>query len=203
MIMTQSSVDFLEHYQRDVPIRWSADDLAAQRQFVNGALPAGDWLDWSTPQVSLHLLQSELLSTPMGVSGEYSAVVLAGPAVELLQLENLLRSACRCLTTAGRIIGIVPCLRDNSPESAEFMRISEEVLWPYSTADEIQESLRETGLAVLSEASRFVPVPTFVDAALHDRMHFKGFRDICRKIQALGYDAGEVGWGEFRFIAVG
>ena len=44
-MFSTAGAEFVENYQRDAPVRWSAQDLAAQREFVNDRLGAGEWLD--------------------------------------------------------------------------------------------------------------------------------------------------------------
>src|SRR5437016_9721893 len=58
--------EFLDHYQRDVPVRWSPKDVAAQQEFVNGHVIGCRWLDWSTASVALQLVQDGHAQTPFG-----------------------------------------------------------------------------------------------------------------------------------------
>src|SRR5438309_11174724 len=115
-----AGAEFLEHYQRDVPARWSPADLAAQREFVNAQIAGRRWLDWSTPAAALQLVQSAFGQTASGTAGKCEVVVLAGPVVELLEPTALFHQAASALAPGGKLIGIVPCLRDNSPESGLF-----------------------------------------------------------------------------------
>ena len=56
-------------YRRDVPARWSPEDLAAQQEFVNWQIADSRWLDWSTPAVALQLVQAAQAQTPVGTVG--------------------------------------------------------------------------------------------------------------------------------------
>jgi hypothetical protein len=200
-IFSAAGTEFLEDYQRDVPLRWSPKDLAAQREFVGAQVAGGDWLDWSTPTAALHLVQPASGQTSAGGTEKYDAVVLAGPIVELLEPLALFDQARGPLGPCGRLIGIVPCLRDNSPESDQFIRHAKATLWPYYTAEELLEILRESGWQTDSQVSGFIPVPRFNSAVLNDQLGFKGFNRIFTRLSAEGYDPMEVGWGELRFVA--
>ena len=126
---------------------------------------------------------------------------LAGPVVELLEPSALFPQAAAALVPGGKLIGVIPCLRDNSPESRGFTEIAAATLWPYYTAEELLEMLRETGGQLDSTASGFRAVPQFNEAVLGDRLGFKGFNRIFERLTAQGYDPMEVGWGELRFVA--
>jgi len=173
-----AGAEFLQHYARDAQIRWSLEDLAAQREFVNTRLAGCQWLDCSTASAALQLVQAVHAQTSLGTHEKYDALVLAGPIVEL-----------------------IPCLRDNSPESEHFMRHAAAMLWPYYTAEELVEMLGENGLREDSRASGFTAIPQFNDAVLEGRLGFTGFAKIFKQLAAEGYDPREVGWGELRFVA--
>jgi hypothetical protein len=191
--------DFLQHYAHDAALRWSPEDLAAQQSFVGANLRGTDWLDWSTPEVTLQVLQSIWMGGGLGAEREHEEILLAGPAAELLDPEKLLALATKYLKPAGRIVGIIPCLRDNSPESAAFAELTTASCWPYSTAEEIQETLRDFNLA--SETSEFVAIPRFNEAVLKDQLACKVFRRIFDQLESQGYDPTCVGFGELRFVA--
>ena len=195
-----AGAEFLENYQRDVPARWSPEDLAAQQEFVNWQIADSRWLDWSTPAVALQLVQAAQAQTAVGTVGKYDAVVLAGPVVELLEPAALFHQAAPALAPGGKLIGIVPCLRDNSPESRLFAEIAAAMLWPYYTAEELLEMLREAGWQVDGAASGFVVIRRFNEAVLKDQLGFNGFSNIFARLTAQGYDPMEVGWGELRFV---
>ena len=131
----------------------------------------------------------------------YDAAVLAGPVVELLEPAWLFREAAAALRPGGRLIGIVPCLRDNSPESRTFADLAAETLWPYYTAEELLEMLREEGWRVELETGGFFTIPRFKEAVLKGELGFKGFNAIFAGLAAQGYDPIEIGWGELRFAA--
>jgi hypothetical protein len=201
-IFSAATAEFLEHYQRDVAVRWSPDDLAAQREFVNRHVAGRHWLDWSTPTAALHLVQASYAQTSVGTAEKFDALVLAGPVAEMIEPATLFSHAAAPLKGDGRLIGIIPCLRDNSPESRTFSELAAAALWPYSTAEELLEILRESGWRVDSAASSFVAVRRFNEAVLKDQLGFKGFNPIFEQLIAQGYDPMEVGWGELRFVAM-
>ena len=201
MIFSAAGAEFLENYQRDAPVRWSPDDLAAQQQFVNAQVAGYDWLDWSTPDAALQLFQAVAGQTSAVIAEKSDAVVLAGPIVELLEPPALFSQARGPLGPGGRLVGIIPCLRDNSPESDQFMQHSRATLWPYYTAEELLEMLRETDWQIESRVSGFIPIPRFNLAVLDDQLGFKGFNRVFTRLSAEGYDPMEVGWGELRFVA--
>ena len=97
MIFSAAGAEFLENYQRDAPVRWSPDDLAAQQQFVNAQVAGNDWLDWSTPDAALQLFQAFAGQTSAVIAEKSDAVVLAGPAAELLEPAWLFGEAARPL----------------------------------------------------------------------------------------------------------
>jgi hypothetical protein len=193
--------EFLEHYQRDVASRWSPDDLAAQREFVNTHVAGRHWLDWSTPAAVLQLVQASHAQTSLGTTEKFDALVLAGPVAEMIEPATLFSHAVAPLNPGGKLIGIVPGLRDNSPESRTFAELAAAALWPYYTAEELFELLRESGGQVDSATSGFVAVTRFNEAVLKDQLGFKGFNRIFEQLSAQGYDPMEVGWGELRFVA--
>jgi len=200
-IFSAAGAEFLENYQRDTPVRWSPDDLAAQRDFVRAQLAGCDWLDWSTPAAALQLAAAAAGQVPAGPAQESEAVVLAGPIVELLEPLALFSQARGPLGPGGRLVGIMPCLRDNSPESDLFIHHAKAELWPYYTAEELLEMLRETVWQIQSTVCGFTPIPRFNLAVLDDQLGFKGFNRIFARLSAEGYDPMEVGWGELRFVA--
>ena len=196
-----ASADFLENYQRDALVRWSPEDLAAQREFVNACLAGRGWIDWSSPAAALQLVQARPAQTVIGKSGRYDALVLAGPVVELLEPTVLFDLAAGPLRPGGKLIGIIPCLRDNSPESREFMRLAASSLWPYYTAEELLEMLAEAGWKIEPSATGFVVIPRFNQVVLKGEPGFRGFAKIFEELMADGYDPVEVGWGELRLTA--
>ena len=201
MIFSAAGAEFLENYQRDAPVRWSPDDLAAQQQFVNAQVAGNDWLDWSTPDAALQLFQAFAGQTSAVIAEKSDAVVLAGPIVELLEPPALFSQARGPLGPGGRLVGIIPCLRDNSPESSQFMQHARTTFWPYYTAEELLEMLSESAWQIVSQVGGFVPIPRFNLAVLNDELGFKGFNRVFSQLSAQGYDPIEVGWGELRFVA--
>ena len=198
-ILPEAVAEFLENYQRDALARWSAEDLAAQREFVNAQVSGSAWLDWSTPSAALQLVQAGNTQTVPGTAQQYDALVLAGPVVELVEPATLFRQATRPLRPGGRLVSIIPCLRDNSPESQQFMQHAAAMLWPYPTAEELLEILRESRWRV--ESSGFIAIPQLNRAVLANQLTFKGFRRVFDELGAQGYDPLAVGWGELRFVA--
>jgi hypothetical protein len=193
--------EFLETYPGDARIRWSPQDLAAQQEFVNGCVAGRRWLDWSTPSAAAHLVQAARGHIAVGAAEKYEALVLAGPVVELIEPAWLFRQAAAPLGPGGCLVGILPCLRDNSPESRLFADLAARMLWPYHTAEEILEMLRENGWQPDPGAGGFAAVPRFNEAVLKDELGFKGFRGLFDRLTAEGYDPMEVGWGELRLAA--
>ncbi len=199
--LSATSAEFLENYQRDTPVRWSPEDLAAQQGFVNRQVAGRDWLDWSTPAVALQLIQAKQTRISAGLREAYDAVVLAGPVVELLDLTALFLEAALSVRSGGRLVGIIPCLRDNSPESQGFVEAAARTLWPYHTAEELTERLQENGWGVDGSSSGFTAIARFNEAVLKSQLAFKGFNRIFAELAAEGYDPMKVGWGELRFAA--
>ena len=193
--------DFLQNYSRDAAFRWSAEDLVAQQQFVNAQVARKQWRDWSTESAAFQLMQASFAGTSLAESNRYEAIVLAGPIVELLQPDELFSSATAFLNPGGTIVAIMPCLRDNSPESQLFAQIAASTLWPYHTAEELLELVREAGVKPDARLTRFVSIPRFNEAVRKDQFAFKGFRRVFEELEAQGYDATEVGWGEVRLVA--
>ena len=169
---------------------------------TDSAQLGGDaWLDWSTPAAALQLVQAAAAQTSAGTAEKSDAVVLAGPIVELVEPLALFGQARGPLSPGGRLVGIIPCLRDNSPESDQFMQHARATLWPYYTAEELLEMLRETDWQIESQVGGFFPIPRFNLAVLNDQLGFKGFNRVFTRLSAEGYDPMEVGWGELRFVA--
>jgi hypothetical protein len=193
--------EFLAHYRHDAQLRWSDADREEQREFVNQYIGSSSWLDWSTEGAAMELIQASLTNIGVSGAGRYDALVLAGPVAELIEPAVLFRQAVAPVKTAGRLIGIIPCLRDNSPESQLFAEFAAATLWPYYTAEELVESLADAGWQVGRESSRFVSIRRFTEAVLKDELSFKGFRKIFDQVEAQGYDPSEIGWGELRFVA--
>ncbi|MBI2946520.1 MAG: hypothetical protein HYY23_02670 [Verrucomicrobia bacterium] len=199
--LPSAASEFLLHYARDAQKRWSPEDLTEQEQFGRSQTANLDWLDWSTESAALQLLQASLVATADGLGGSHDAILVAGPIVELLDPEELFARAARSLRPEGRLVGIIPCLRDNSPESLLFGQIAASTFWPYYTAEELTEMLGEASFSVAPEVSRFVTVARFNQTVLKDELGFKGFREIFQRLETEGYDPMEVGWGELRFVA--
>lgn len=201
--MSEQTGEFLTHWQSDARLRWSGEDFAAQQEFVNDAVAGGDWADWSTPSAAMQLIQASLLGTPLEDGEKTDAIVLAGPVVELVAPAKLFGMAAGRLNNGGRLAGIVPCLRDNSPESALFMELAEAQLWPYCVEEEVREALDEAGFETAGAEAKiqFVAIPQFNRAVLNDEPGFKGFRQLFKEMEKQGYDPIEVGWGELRFAA--
>jgi hypothetical protein len=193
--------EFLQHYAQDARQRWFPEDLAAQEAFVREQTANVDWTDWSTESAARQLLQTSLVATADGLGGRHEAILVTGPIVELLDPAALFGRAAGRLQPEGRLVGIIPCLRDNSPESQLFAQFAASTFWPYYTAEEFTEMLREAGFSPVLETTRFVAVTRFNEAVLKDELGFKGFSKAFQQLQAEGYDPMEVGWGELRFVA--
>ena len=161
---------------------------------------AGSWVlrDRITPS---RTQTYDALDVAMEEADRHEAIVVAGPVVELLPLAEVFEMAARRLNSAGRLVGVIPCLRDNSPESQLFMDLAAEQLWPYCVAEELMETLEESGFELEGEGGGFAAVPQFVRAVIDDELAFKGFRKIFDEMEKQGYDPIEVGWGELRFSA--
>jgi len=200
-IFSAAGAEFLEQYQRDLPLRWSPKDLAEQRDFVNAQIVGRHWLDWSTASAALQLVQAVQAQTSVGMPEKYEALVLAGPIVELLDPTRLFGQAISSLRPGGKLVGIIPCLRDNSPESRLFVELASATLWPYYTAEELLEMLREARWQAELQSSGFIRIPQFNEVAHKAQLGFKGFTRIFARLGAEGYDPMEVGWGELRFVA--
>jgi hypothetical protein len=200
-VLPTAGIEFLEHYRHDARYRWSAEDLAAQQEFVNSQLAGKDWLDGSTEAAAFQLWQADAISASPGLAGEHDAILWAGPLVELFDLAILLECAAKILKPGGQVIGIVPCLRDNSPESQLFAQFAAETFRPYPTAEELREVIQESGFNLPPDAGQFVTISALNEAVLKDQLAFKGFQQIFRRLLSQGYDPIEVGWGELRFVA--
>ncbi|MBI3191965.1 MAG: hypothetical protein HYZ36_04805 [Pedosphaera parvula] len=168
---------------------------------MNRHLDGADWLDWSTEAAAAELVQASLMSTPLSSVGGRPAILLAGPVVELLEPAQLFTFAADHLKAGGKLVGILPCLRDNAPENQQFRDLAAAELWPYYTVEELTETAEETGLQADRTASAFVPVRQFNESVLNDQLVFKGFRRLFDQLEAQGYDPAVVGWGELRLVA--
>jgi hypothetical protein len=193
--------EFIQHYSRDAAQRWSPADRQAQQDFVNRHLAGRRWLDWSTETAGLELWQASGARLPLAVRPPFEALLLAGPIVELADAAKLFDYATGPVLPGGHLIGILPCLRDNSPESQLFMDLAAAGLWPYSTAEELVELLGDTGWQLASDFSGFIAIPRFQTVVLNGQLAFAGFQKIFAQLIAHGYDPMEVGWGELRFVA--
>lgn len=193
--------EFLSHYTQDLPLRWSAADLADQRRFVQGQIMGKRWLDWSTESAAFELLQARLLGTAPSLPASNEIIILAGPVAELIDPDWLFATAAVRLRPGGKLIGIIPCLRDNSPESRCFGEFAATHFRTYSTEEELIEMLDEAGLDTERDATSFVANRSFIEAVRQDQLSFKGFRHIFDRLASEGYDPSEVGWGELRFAA--
>jgi hypothetical protein len=200
-IFSADGVEFLENYPRDAQVRWSPDDLVRQREYVNTHVAGRNWLDWSTPESALRLVQAVSAHGSVGEAEKYDVTVLAGPVVELLEPGILFNLAAPPIRPGGKLVGIFPCLRDNSPESRLFAEIAAATLWPYYCAEELLEMLGDCGWRADPAASDFVAIPRFNEAVLKAELRFKGFNRIFDQLVEQGYDPSEVGWGELRFVA--
>ncbi len=190
------------HYRNDFALRWSPEDLAAQQEFVIRHVENKVWLDWSDDAAVLSLIQADLVDTTVsGSAGEHEAILVAGPITELIRPATLFQHAAKHLRQGGTLIGIIPCLRDNSPESRLFAERTAQEFWSYHTAEELLELLHENGFEPIQEETVFIPITQFKDVVLKDQLGFKGFRHVFTQIEAEGYDPVEIGWGELRFVA--
>jgi len=193
--------EFLSHYSRDLQLRWSHAELADQRRFVQEQIMGRRWLDWSTESAALELLQARLLGTPPNLSASNEIIVLAGPVAELIEPDWLFATAAARLRPMGKLVGLIPCLRDNSPESRCFAEFAAAHFRAYSTAEELIEMLREGGFDTEHGTASFIANGSFIEAVRRDQLSFRGFRRIFDQLGSEGYDPSEVGWGELRFSA--
>ncbi|MCD6048991.1 MAG: hypothetical protein K0Q55_394 [Verrucomicrobia bacterium] len=201
-MFSPATVEFLQTYGHDQAFRWTPEDLAAQAQFAEQALAGVAWCDWSDPGMALPLLQAAMLNTPTALEHDYDGILLAGPLSELMPAEALIPLAQAHLNPAGRLVGIIPCLRDNSPESQRFMDLAAEKLWPYHTAEIWLELLQDAGFEAARIKGEFIARPQFAASALTGKLHFAPFAELFREVEKAGYGANEVGWGELRFVAM-
>src|SRR5436190_6318737 len=65
-MVSPAAAEFLENYERDARVRWSPEDLSAQQAFVNAQLVGRHWLDLSTPEAALQLLQASQEHSSVG-----------------------------------------------------------------------------------------------------------------------------------------
>ncbi|HVY71452.1 MAG TPA: hypothetical protein VHH73_16080 [Verrucomicrobiae bacterium] len=191
----------MRHFRHDLPLRWSASDLAEQQAFATQNIAAGDWLDWSSDTAAMDLVQAAMGQPFYPQPGVFGSILLASPVAEMIPPELLFSSAARQLGPGKRLVAILPCVRDNSPESWLFCRQAEKLFWPYHPAEELLETLRDAGWEPDPEQSRFHPVTPFKTAVLADKLGFKGFRRVFDQLEAEGYDPMEIGWGELRVVA--
>lgn len=203
MMFTPAIAEFLEHYSHDQPLRWTEEELAAQAQFAESALSGVAWSDWSDPSIALPILQSAMLDTPSSLEHELDGILISGPLSEVMPAEMLLPLAQEHLSSTGKLVGVIPCLRDNSPESQLFMDIAAEKLWPYHTAEVWLEVLQDVGFVATGIKAEFIARPQFAVSALAAKLHFTPFTELFRAVEAAGYGAHEVGWGELYFVAQG
>lgn len=199
--LPSAAADFLHCYGRDVSLRWSAEDLAGREAFIRRHVEGRPWIDWSTEHTALELVQAGLSVPTTHLVGEQSAIVLAGPVVELLPPLPLFQHAKMNLKTGGHLIGVIPCLRDNSPENQQFIELAHAQLWPYQTAEDLMAIAEEAGFEVDRQATQFVPVERFKQAVTQDELHFKGFNPLFKDLEKQGYDPMKLGWGELRLFA--
>ena len=195
------TAEFLQSYAHDQSFRWSEEDLAAQGRFAESAVAGLSWSDWSSPALALPLLQAAMLATPTILEHDQDAILLAGPLTELMPAETLIPLAQTHLNPSGRVVGIIPCLRDNSPESQRFMDLAAEKLWPYHTAEIWLELLQDVGFEAAGIQGEFIARPQFARSALAGKLQFTPFAELFRAVEAAGYGAHEVGWGELYLIA--
>lgn len=194
------TAEFLQAYSHDAGLRFSSEDRAAQQRFVSENLPEVGWDDWSSEPMTLELVQAALFGIPLSAADECGIIWLAGPIVELAEPESLFRMAHSRLKPGGKLAGIIPCLRDNSPESTIFSAGIARVFRPYPMAEELLEMLNEAGFQPDSGPG-FHRIESFNLAVLKDQLRFKGFRRVFNELENQGYDPVEVGWGELRFTA--
>jgi hypothetical protein len=194
-------VEFLQAYGHDQAFRWSAEELVAQGKFVEAMLAGISWSDWSDSAMALPLLQAAMLGTPTALEHGSDGILLAGPLTEIMPAEALIPLAQTHLNPAGRLVGIIPCLRDNSPESQLFMDLAAEKLWPYHTAEIWLEVLQDAGFEAAGIKGEFVAQPQFIASVLTGKLQFAPFAELLRGVEKAGYGANEVGWGELRFVA--
>lgn len=203
LMFTPAIAEFFQHYAHDQAFRWTEEELAAQGRFAESALAGNSWSDWSEPILALSILQAAMLNSPTSLEHDQDAILLAGPLSEVMPAETLIPLTQSHLNPAGRLVGIIPCLRDNSPECQHFMDLAAERLWPYHTAEVWLELLQDTGFAATGIRAEFIPRPQFAASALADKLHFTPFAKLFREVEAAGYGAHEVGWGELFFVAQG
>lgn len=200
-IFSPAIVEFLQAYAHDQAFRWSEEELAAQGKFAEAALAGVSWSDWSDPALALPLMQAAMLGTPTALEHAYDGILLAGPLTEIMPAEILIPLAQTHLNPSGRLVGIIPCLRDNSPESQLFMDLAAEKLWPYHTAEIWLEVLQDAGFEAAGIQGEFIAQPQFIASVLTGKLQFAPFAELLRGVEKAGYGANEIGWGELRFVA--
>lgn len=192
--------EFIQHFRADCAIRWSPAELAAQQRFAQENV-RGDWLDWSSEAAAFELVQASVMNQFFPYPGSFDSLLIASPVAEMVHPLTLFGCAARQFPRAGRLVGIIPCVRDNSPESRLFCEFATQLFWPYFPVEELMEMLGETGWKIADGASSFHPLPRFNEVVLADQLGFKGFRRVFGRLEAEGYDPAEIGWGEARFVA--
>jgi hypothetical protein len=192
--------EFLSHYAHDAQQRWATEDHTARQTFVEEHLAGWRWTDWSTERILLELAQAPLVAPGFGAAERIEALLLAGPVVELVSPQELFDYAAAHVGPGARVVGLAPCLQDNSPESQLFMDVARTLLWPYYTAEEMLEMFRGSGWETLSPSTRFVAVPAFTQAVQEGRLRFGGFKRVFTELEREGYDPAEVGWGDLYFV---
>jgi hypothetical protein len=193
--------DYLLHYNTDLKSRWSEEALRFQANFVTSRLPKNGIWDWSAPAITLQLLQARLLSEKTAPPPGTSLILAAGPLMELLSPSAIVEEAARSLKQNGRLIAIIPCLRDNSPENEFFAMHASENLWPYYTAEYWQETMQEGGFMTI-DPPQFKENREFSMAQIEGRMNFRGFMPLIEKLQNEGYDPIEIAWGDLHLNLV-
>ena len=193
--------EYLVSYNRDLPQRWTAQDLQAQSEFVGQALGQRPYLDLSKEEAVLHLWQNKVFSTGVGFGEQFQAAVLASPVTEVMDPQWVLSFAVQQLTLGGQIAAIIPCLRDNSPPNQAFAKLAEDYLWPIFTVDELLEMTAELGLTAHLPPTGFYPVEKFKQSLGEKSFIFSAFNKVADALISQGFDPMALGWGELRLSA--
>ncbi len=192
------AAELLATYPVDDPLRWPDAMQAERGRFVDAVVSNLSALDLSDPPVAFEIAQTALTGSNPAFSERFPALIMAGPLVDLIDPAALLSLVAPFLTPTAIVAGLIPCLRDNSPESAAFAEACAAAQWNCPTAEELLESLIECGLEV-QPGWRFIPSPVFRSESGLRKVCFGPHLRAIKAVESAGYDPGEIGWGELRF----
>ena len=126
---------------------------------------------------------------------------VVGADVELTDKEQLFTELFASAQPGQLIVGTLPCLRDNSPESARLAELMHEKLWDFWTAEELSEIIRDAGFEVIGNRTQFRQNPRWNEAVLKGELQFQGYHSMFEVMMAEGFEPSEIGWGELWFVA--